>query len=543
MRHAVIAAATIVLAAILVAGCAQAPPIRTKIGDPGALACTAVYAQAQWRSDEGRRDPVGETQRIHERIAKDLRDPTVAGCWNASTESHPAFDMFTLEFDDQGWLAGVAKGVDPARSQLVELAGGLERLSAGGHVGQGASPGAGPRPLSIIVYTHGWHHSAAPDDENVIAFRHLLDSAAAVEDRLCREENGASGKQDAAQACADDAPAGKSTKKRRIVGIYLGWRGDSILGPLIEDTSIWDRKNAAETIALGSVQEFYARLHDFFLAHECHLVNDHRSQERTDCKDDVRLLTIGHSFGGLITYRALAPRMMLGVAETTYRPEEIKGQAYAYGFGDLTVLINPAFEATRFEPLAEAAAQRHYITSTSTPGKSAQLPTLIVATSATDWATGYAFPAFRRLSTFLQSTDGPQGEANIETVGWDSRYLTHSLAYAAGPDACGISPDAPLDDRLVAESKWAKRQQDANYRGFNDDTLAFCGGLTLKRETREAWQLSRPDFLPLWVIKADKSVIDGHNDFLNPRFVDFVRQVYYTILRQGDVVMAKPKAN
>jgi len=34
--------------------------------------------------------------------------------------------------------------------------------------------------------------------------------------------------------------------------------------------------------------------------------------------------------------------------------------------------------------------------------------------------------------------------------------------------------------------------------------------------------------MPLWIVQADKSVIDGHNDFLNDHFVDFIRQVYYT---------------
>jgi hypothetical protein len=33
---------------------------------------------------------------------------------------------------------------------------------------------------------------------------------------------------------------------------------------------------------------------------------------------------------------------------------------------------------------------------------------------------------------------------------------------------------------------------------------------------------------------ALSAVIDGHNDFLNDHFVDFIRQVYYTILRDGD---------
>jgi hypothetical protein len=48
--------------------------------------------------------------------------------------------------------------------------------------------------------------------------------------------------------------------------------------------------------------------------------------------------------------------------------------------------------------------------------------------------------------------------------------------------------------------------------------------------------------MPIWNVQADKSVIDGHNDFLNDHFVDFIRQVYYTILRDGDDQMDEMRA-
>src|SRR5262249_25344048 len=152
-------------------------------------------------------------------------------------------------------------------------------------------------------------------------------------------------------------------RKRHVVGIYLGWRGDSIEGRGIENFSIWDRKLAAERVALGSVQEFFSRIHSFYQRHDCHSpVSSYLTASELESCVDVRLLTAGHSFGGLITYRALAPRLMMGLVETAqvrgaHHLEKGTGGAhrsaeYAVGFGDLTVLINPAFEATRFEPLA-----------------------------------------------------------------------------------------------------------------------------------------------------------------------------------------------
>src|SRR5256885_13241006 len=48
--------------------------------------------------------------------------------------------------------------------------------------------------------------------------------------------------------CSENESAPKVwLKKRRVVGIYVGWRGDSVLGRYIEGTSIWDRKLAARS--------------------------------------------------------------------------------------------------------------------------------------------------------------------------------------------------------------------------------------------------------------------------------------------------------
>jgi hypothetical protein len=520
------------VATALAAGCASNPPYRTKSLDPSNVqACQLAYERAKWNMSTDLAGGDAETKRIHDRIAADRKDPGLADCWNTSQEHHPTFDLYSVEFDDQGWLAGKADSSNSAPTQLTTLVRDLEAKSDGDDRHE-------PRPLSVIIYTHGWHHTAAPDDSNVIAFRNLLDRAAEVEHFLCLASR-PDRAHDTADACTDTESGSAESKKRRVVGIYVGWRGDSVLGPGLDMTSIWDRKHAAETVALGSVQEFFARMHNFFLSHACHLISNSDPWKRDPkrCRSDVRMLTIGHSFGGLITYRALAPRLMVGVAETTYLAGDRGGQQHAYGFGDLTVLINPAFEAARFEALAEAAAGRQYVTSAS--GEEAQLPILIVATSNTDDATGVAFPIFRWATTRFERAEGAERDANVKAIGWDRRYQTHSLALRDGSDACQLAKDATLPQRLAAESRWSESQRQMNYRMFDAPALDLCDDLQLTKETEQAWP-DRPAFMPLWVIKADKSVIDGHNDFLNPRFLDFVRQIYYTILREGDLQL---KAN
>ena len=517
----------LVIAAVLVlffASCAGNPPYRTQLRTD--VQCEETYSQARWSDDAGRKNPDAETQRIARLIQHDLKDSRVGACWNASAERHAAYDLYSVEFDDQGWLADTASGRVPEETQLTLLMKGLNALV-------GSRGSADARPLSVIIYTHGWHHSAAPADGNVIAFRRLLESVSVAEGDLCvahRRDSSGAGNPAVGAACSESESAPVWQKKRRVVGVYLGWRGDSILGSYIKGLSIWDRKHAAETVALGSVQELFARLHTFYLEHECHL-RPRSAQEIERCAD-VRMLTVGHSFGGLITYRALASRMTLGVAETS--PDEFDPRiGNAYGYGDLTVLINPAFEATRFEPLAEVAASRPYQGPES--GKETQLPLLIVATSETDWATGWAFPLFRWPTTRLERADGAERRANVRTVGWDPRYRTHYLGLSSKPDVCGLNENSRPAERLRAEAHWSDEQRQTNYVGFGSQVLELCDSLELTQ--RLDWALTSRPYLPLWVIQTNKSVIDGHNDFLNVHFVDFVRQVYYTILRRQDVQM------
>jgi len=208
------------------------------------------------------------------------------------------------------------------------------------------------------------------------------------------------------------------------------------------------------------------------------------------------------------------------------------------GFGDLTVLINPAFEATRFEPLAQAAVARRYVVADQSSKQRAQLPLLIVATSRTDEATGTAFPLFRRVSTPFERASGAERSANIRTIGWESRYKTHEIKVDPASNPCNTTNTMNFTQRLAVEAQWSESQRNAQYASFNNATLALCDSLVLSSE-HHTWSVGNgdqrpPAYMPLWIVQADKSVIDGHNDFLNDHFVDFIRQVYYTILRDGD---------
>ncbi len=105
----------------------------------------------------------------------------------------------------------------------------------------------------------------------------------------------------------------------------------------------------------------------------------------------TRLLTIGHSFGGLIVYTALHQYLIDGAAVLAESSEPVPVPA----FGDLGALVNPAFEAVRYEPIREIIRQQNaYVRKEN--------PVLVAVTSKGDWATGYAFPAGRIASTIVE---------------------------------------------------------------------------------------------------------------------------------------------
>ena len=131
--------------------------------------------------------------------------------------------------------------------------------------------------------------------------------------------------------------------------------------------------------------------------------------------------------------------------------------------------------------------------------------------------------------------DDAQSEPNIQTLGWSERYRTHRLTYDEKRIVCGApagSKDLPRT--LGDEAQWWRDRRDNKYRDFNG-SLLLCNGLNLTKIEKPALKL--PDFYPLWVIQTDKNVIKDHNDFLTRQFADFVRQIYYTILREQDRIM------
>jgi Alpha/beta hydrolase family len=299
--------------------------------------------------------------------------------------------LAVIEFDDQGWFQ------DRCQRDVLEQ-----------FLDQKAN-----QDLLIVVFIHGWKHNAQPHDTNLNQFCEVLNA-------VCRSEG--------------------HRRNREVLGVYLSWRGLSLSGnDFWMNASFWTRKKAATKVALGCVREILARLRAFQT-----LRNQSNDVEGPDV--GTRLIFVGHSFGGLILFTAVSEYLIESVILCICKSEK----HIVRPFGDLVILINPAFEAARYLPLYSAVRRAKYPVN--------QRPCFLAVTSTNDNATKLWFPLGRWFSTRLESVrrnalpwddDGEipadaQESAILHTMGHLPWLITHRLSCTKTDDSApykGTGPD------------------------------------------------------------------------------------------------------
>jgi len=443
--------------------------------------------------------------------------------------------MAFVEFDDQGWFWD--------RDQMNGLVSHLVKDRDKSK----QEPGRPPQDYLIITYTHGWRHDARPEDTNVKCFRHLVERFDVIERKLSEA-------------------AGHPSRK--VVGIYIGWRGLSTEGVAPwELASFWERKSTAERVGHGGVTELLVTLNELRGRW-----NPDRSRAKT------QLVITGHSFGGKVVYSALS---QLLVRRSRQIPVDEGNKGFdletATSFGDLMVLVNPAFEGALYEPLFQSAVNRCY--------PRWQRPISLIITSYADAATRLTFPMGQTAGNLFEETrpdaGGLQWDTITTTVGHMPRYQTHKLEWIAESkvdaggesllekvsalrarfnlraeklaDAVGLPEDclalgstadfertfsgdgvfAGLSKYFTAEARPDKEGNgrrmpaDNEYRLSKDlaaDEAYYGesngGALVLTRDKGISPRL------PYLVVRTEKDVIEDHNKFYTPRFVDFMLRYF-----------------
>jgi hypothetical protein len=238
--------------------------------------------------------------------------------------------------------------------------------------------------------------------------------------------------------------------------------------------------------------------------------NGPRNASDRDCDWDpreedrcpLRTIMIGHSFGGLIMFNSAAPYLleMLSIDRDLPATAKRSRLARARGIADLIVLLNPAFEGSRYESLYRAS--EYYRADDNEP------PLLVMLTSTADWATKNAFPVARWFNSIFQypSSSDEQSVAMRRTPGHTDRYLTHELCKGEGKCI-----DPPFDPAAADGPQ-----------GYREAARHLCAGLVLR-----SYQTPTRPFRPvIWNVRTDGAVIADHNDIDRTEVYAFIGQIY-----------------
>jgi hypothetical protein len=547
---------------LLLIACATNAPRRSAEVIAQDTPCDALYSASDkniWAvvgrddSTEDQRNALLKTE------SRNIKANRNSSCWTTSYEPHKSgstatyldYDLLYAEFDDQGLPTDVqARGIGFGKSEVYLIESTLSDLLKKADAEFGG--------INLVVFTYGWHGNAAADNNYSIEFRAILEKIGQQEAQSF-----------AARKKLDFVHGGEKVQlhPRRTVGVEIAWRGDSFEHPALpfyppskNALNIWDRKNAAETVAKGSVHELLAFLHEFYLTNSCHDASPRREESSAQC-DHVHMLTLGHSFGALVNFNTLISRVENGLNAGC--------GARAYAFGDLTVLLNPAFEGARYAPAfqsamhhpqtfgpypggtegsetcvstAQASDQNHLNqdqpNATGVVDDEVQLPVLITLQSKGDSATGTFFPIFRYLTTLFSNTPyGDESRDERDAIGWIDTFRTHHLGLriAGAGNACVIITSEPP---WHCPNGWTHTMHPDAAVGVSSATeegvyLASSGVTSGPRY---------PDYMPFWSVLVDSNIMRDHDDIWNPRIVSLIAGMFRDAFDQSDLIFYRRAA-
>jgi hypothetical protein len=412
--------------------------------------------------------------------------------------SDDEFSLAFVEYDDQGQLRD--------RKQMQFVVDQYRQIAAS-------------EDVIITVFVHGWHHSAAPGDENIESFKNLLATLSRRESTAMEQDKHCEGQ----PSSSDCKQQGRS--KRKILGVYLGWRGDSITVPVLKHATFWSRKAVAQEVGLQGVTEVLLKLEE--------IINIKAGFEPQNPKPLYdRMVVMGHSFGGAVVYTALQ-QILADRYLSSQRGKTV--QQDAKGFGDLVILLNPAFEAMRYSTLYDIGQNCSYKFNNADPVVATdklpascrkyklppQLPRLAILTSEADYATRLAFPTGRLFTTLFETHDEidrlidtsngatpitiSESKADKTTVGHFEPYWTHTLE--------------PTDSAI-------KRSDNFIYRSLGNDWTNQSYNSKLKFQGVELSHLNRSSPLnPYLNIYVSGELIKNHNDIWDERIQNFLQDL------------------
>ncbi|MEH2537200.1 MULTISPECIES: hypothetical protein [unclassified Bradyrhizobium] len=369
--------------------------------------------------------------------------------WSKRVErpsDHASIDVAFIEFEDNG----SSKNPEQLQTALALIDEARES----------------PNGAVVVVFTHGWFHGKDWSDSHFASFRQILMHLAV------REEE-------------------RAGAKRRVVGIYLGWKGGTGLVhqiPLLNLSTFGNRLRAAEHIGLGGAfQRAISRIVE--------------STKRPTLDDRMNpLVVVGHSMGALMTEVALLQLLRDdGFPEVYIVGGDRAGQRIL--FPDLFLLLNSAADSKIAEAIRAELRKRPVAPHRrKTPY---QAPLFISATSEADWATKYAY----RLGKWGRVTDG-----NSDAL------VTHQLMREPNGAYCPPKPGTDFGQpwHCLREPSIKPDNKRMNSVAIDlpqrNDPRSHC-----HLRYHLAARLQHYEVDPFWFFKMPIDISAGHNDIFNER--------------------------
>jgi len=399
-------------------------------------------------------------------------NPALGGTNSTITaiETNSDYKLGFVEFDDQGWFwaTNQVRHVE----QMVQTEAGIGQTN-------------NTNGIVIVLFVHGWKDNAEYDNDGVVAFRSILEQL------------------NKAEQVQTNHPA------RRVVGVYAGWRGLSAELEPFKELSFWERKNTAHKVGgYGAMAQLMVELES--------VQQDSNNSLATNIlattASQTELIIIGHSFGGAAVYTAISEIVTERYVDTVERGEPLKP------LGDQVILLNPAFEASRFYDLYQMAISTGLYPTN-------QRPVLSIFTSKGDWATHYAFPVGRFFSTvFEDNRNSKQRAADRDAVGWYDTFVTHDLYYKTNASTMTNSTynwktkKHEFHDwkhmRISMENVRAQRKL-WHSNATNSVTYLFDDSILSPRPGYHEGD-------PFLIVSVDKQIMKDHGDIANPVLINFL---------------------
>lgn len=288
-------------------------------------------------------------------------------------EPNGGYTLSFVEFDARG---------RPARDGQIETASeSIRGLPASGS--------------AVVLFVHGWGHSADARDSHVQGFRDALSGLA------------------------------RALPDRTVAGIYVSWPARWLKKPA-HFLTFWDRSRVANRA--GTADDVRDVLRQFGSLVE----------EQRDAGKDVVSVAVGHSLGGKFLFSPMEERLEGDTGECLPdSPDELPL------FGDLVLLVNPAQDVHDFAAFTDYAC--------SVP--EATRPVVVILSSEGDGVVGRTFLIARTLRNIVTPWNWDHFRSESVGLGWYERQVTHTLRPRDGDDRDADGRDATCHSRASCDGR------------------------------------------------------------------------------------------